>query len=86
MCLLCSCFNRQKYVSGIYLLGSAEKLKSGSEEASVYAACKFSGPKAIYPFAFRTHAHSLGKCVCVLGGGGGGGIEESWYVYLVVCR
>lgn len=52
---------RQQFVAGIFLLGSGGSMKPGAKATSVYSACKFPGPKAIHPFAFRTHAHSLGK-------------------------
>ncbi len=41
--------------------GSSYMVPAGKKEANVDTACRFRGPKAIYPFAFRTHAHSLGK-------------------------
>ena len=47
-------------MAGIFLIGAGSRIASGKKEAYVDAACKFQGPKTIYPFAFRTHAHSLG--------------------------
>jgi hypothetical protein len=57
---MCLAFNRQRFVAGIFLLGSGGQVKGGTKDSSVYSACKFPGPKSIHPFAFRTHAHSRG--------------------------
>ncbi len=51
------------YIAGIYLLGSGRTVRPGSDDVRVDSACKFLGSKSIHPFAFRTHAHSLGKDV-----------------------
>ncbi len=51
---------RQKNVAGIFLMGGYTALEPGKKEAFSDAACKFKGPNVIHPFAFRTHAHSLG--------------------------
>ena len=53
-------FCRQLYVAGIYLIGSGASIQSGNMHSFVDSACSFMGPKSIYPFAFRTHAHHLG--------------------------
>ena len=53
------CF-RQHYIAGIYLIGSGSSIRSGTRHSFVDSACQFLGPKKIYPFAFRTHAHHLG--------------------------
>lgn len=42
-------------------MGSGRSIRAGQKQYFVDSACEFSGPKPIYPFAFRTHAHSLGK-------------------------
>ena len=65
---------RQQFIAGIYILGSGGQLKAGQDEVYIDAACKFTGPKTIYPFAFRTHSHSLGETteMCVCGPRGGG--------------
>lgn len=52
--------SRQPYIAGIYLIGSGSTIHSGTERSLVDSACNFRGPKTIYPFAFRTHAHHLG--------------------------
>jgi len=53
--------NRQRYVSGIFLLGSGRSIAPRKEASYLDSACEFHGPKTIHPFAFRTHAHSLGR-------------------------
>lgn len=53
-------YYRQRYIAGIYLMGSGSTIKSGTRYSFVDSACRFLGPKRIYPFAFRTHAHHLG--------------------------
>ena len=51
---------RQRFIAGIYLIGSGTTIRSGTKYSLVDSACRFSGPKKIFPFAFRTHAHHLG--------------------------
>ncbi|XP_064390589.1 peptidyl-glycine alpha-amidating monooxygenase-like isoform X2 [Halichondria panicea] len=51
---------RQKNVAGIYIMGGTNSLEAGKKEVFSDSACKFAGPNNIYPFAFRTHSHSLG--------------------------
>ncbi len=57
------CLCRPKNVAGIYLLGGSNSLEAGKEEVFSDSACKFTGPDSIFPFAFRTHSHSLGKFI-----------------------
>lgn len=65
-----SSLDRQKFVAGIYLMGGMS-MKAGVENAHADVACKYPGPKSIFPFAFRTHAHSLGVFEGVGEGEGG---------------
>ncbi len=44
-------------------MGGTNSLEAGKKEVFSDSACKFTGPNNIYPFAFRTHSHSLGKSV-----------------------
>ncbi len=44
-------------------MGGSISLEAGKEEVFSDSACKFTGPNSIFPFAFRTHSHSLGKFI-----------------------
>lgn len=59
--LLHTTMERQRYIAGIYLIGSGSSIRPGTRHSFVDSACRFRGPKKIYPFAFRTHAHHLGE-------------------------
>lgn len=55
---------RQRYEAGIYLL-LAYSVRIPSNSVNVFAdiSCQFKASGPIYPFGFRTHAHSLGTVI-----------------------
>lgn len=55
---------KQKYSAGIFLLDSYSGTIPANKPAhSVDMSCRVNIPGSIYPFAFRTHAHSLGVVI-----------------------
>ncbi|ELT96668.1 hypothetical protein CAPTEDRAFT_228792 [Capitella teleta] len=55
---------RQKYMAGIYLFSdSYHEIPGGAQAVHVDMACPYPGPAQLYPFAFRVHAHTLGKVI-----------------------
>ncbi|ODM90245.1 Peptidylglycine alpha-hydroxylating monooxygenase [Orchesella cincta] len=55
---------RQKHekLAGVYVLGTGGSIKPNST-TFLETACVIEEHKTIYPFAFRTHSHSLGKVI-----------------------
>ncbi|GLG99728.1 Peptidylglycine alpha-hydroxylating monooxygenase [Gryllus bimaculatus] len=49
-------------LAGVILLGTAGEIPPRAEE-HMETSCKITERKKIYPFAYRTHTHSLGKIV-----------------------
>ncbi|KAK3098853.1 hypothetical protein FSP39_023767 [Pinctada imbricata] len=57
-------FNRQRYLAGIYLLLAYSVVIPGkSEKVHADISCQFKASGPIYPFGYRTHAHSLGRVI-----------------------
>ncbi|KAH9499188.1 hypothetical protein Btru_004367, partial [Bulinus truncatus] len=55
---------KPQYVAGIFLLASNWfQIPPGKESFPVDVSCKFDMEKSIFPFAYRTHAHGLGKVI-----------------------
>ncbi|KAH3839323.1 hypothetical protein DPMN_112751 [Dreissena polymorpha] len=55
---------RQKYISGIYLLLSyGVSIPPDTEKVHIDSACTFDWEDSIIPIGYRTHAHSLGKVI-----------------------
>jgi peptidylglycine monooxygenase len=46
--------------AGVLLMGTGGRISANSVEY-METACKINEDKVIYPFAFRTHTHALGK-------------------------
>ncbi|CAL8075668.1 unnamed protein product [Orchesella dallaii] len=53
---------KQKKLAGVYLLGTGGSI-APRETTLLETACIMKEEKTIYPFAFRTHSHSLGKVI-----------------------
>ncbi|XP_052793930.1 peptidyl-glycine alpha-amidating monooxygenase-like isoform X2 [Mya arenaria] len=55
---------RQKFISGIYLLLSyGVTIPEQTEKFHIDSSCRFNWRDSIVPFGFRTHAHSLGRVI-----------------------
>nr|AAD42258.1 alpha-amidating enzyme precursor 1 [Lymnaea stagnalis] len=55
---------KQKFVAGIFLLMSTSfSIPEGNSSYPVDISCKFDQEKSIFPFAYRTHAHGLGRVI-----------------------
>ncbi|XP_067664948.1 peptidyl-glycine alpha-amidating monooxygenase A-like isoform X1 [Haliotis asinina] len=55
---------RQKYAAGIYLLENIRfSIPPNTANAHVDVSCTYQEPQPLYPFAYRTHSHSLGKVI-----------------------
>ncbi|CAI9730823.1 peptidylglycine alpha-amidating monooxygenase-like [Octopus vulgaris] len=55
--------HKQKYAAGIFILDSDDGfIPKSTPLSNIDVSCKFPR-RVIYPFAFRTHAHNLGKVV-----------------------
>jgi len=51
---------RQRYVAGIYiLLVNKMRIPAYAKQVHADTSCTYNGKAKLYPFAFRTHAHSL---------------------------
>lgn len=53
---------RQPKTAGVLLMGTNGRIPANSVEY-METSCKISEDKVIYPFAFRTHTHALGRVV-----------------------
>ncbi|XP_035663616.1 peptidyl-glycine alpha-amidating monooxygenase B-like isoform X1 [Branchiostoma floridae] len=57
-------YRPQKYIAGVFLLASGyAHIPAHSKGVTVDLACGYDDPVEIHPFAFRTHAHGLGKVI-----------------------
>ncbi|EDO42139.1 predicted protein [Nematostella vectensis] len=55
---------RPHYIAGIYLLWSGDAdIPPDTQEVHVDLACKYQDDHPIYAFAYRTHAHGLGRVI-----------------------
>lgn len=54
------CFLRRKKLAGVLLLGTGGAIPPKSV-THMEAKCEITEKKTIYPFAYRTHTHSLGN-------------------------
>ncbi|KAK0055292.1 alpha-amidating enzyme precursor 1 [Biomphalaria pfeifferi] len=55
---------KQPYVAGVFFLGSALfMIPQGHSSFPVDVGCRFSKEKSIFPFAYRPHAHGLGRVI-----------------------
>ncbi|XP_067667286.1 peptidyl-glycine alpha-amidating monooxygenase B-like [Haliotis asinina] len=65
---------RQKYVAGIHLMASYRiMIPPNTPVTHSDISCTYKGPKPMHPFAYRTHAHSLGKVIS------GYLFNDTWY-------
>ncbi|XP_071109699.1 peptidyl-glycine alpha-amidating monooxygenase B-like isoform X1 [Haliotis cracherodii] len=65
---------RQKYVAGIHLMASYSiVIPPNTPKTHSDISCVYRGPKPMHPFAYRTHAHSLGKVIT------GYVFNDTWY-------
>ncbi|XP_078671776.1 peptidyl-glycine alpha-amidating monooxygenase B-like isoform X1 [Branchiostoma floridae x Branchiostoma belcheri] len=57
-------YRPQKFIAGMFLLASGyAHIPAHSTGVTVDLACGYDDPVEIHPFAFRTHAHGLGRVV-----------------------
>ncbi|XP_072039016.1 peptidyl-glycine alpha-amidating monooxygenase B-like [Amphiura filiformis] len=57
-------YQQQPYLAGIYLMVSGEiRVPPHTHSVHTDMACEYNNEVPIYPFAFRTHAHELGKVI-----------------------
>ncbi|XP_046581487.1 peptidyl-glycine alpha-amidating monooxygenase A-like [Haliotis rubra] len=55
---------RQTYAAGVYLLESIRfTIPPNTANAHVDVSCTYHEPHPMYPFAYRTHSHGLGKVI-----------------------
>lgn len=55
---------RQKFVAGIYLLLAFDTvIPANTSKVHADISCRFDWQTSIFPFGFRTHAHSLGRVI-----------------------
>ncbi|XP_055899419.1 probable peptidyl-glycine alpha-amidating monooxygenase pamn-1 isoform X3 [Biomphalaria glabrata] len=53
---------KQPYVAGVFFLASASfTIPQGHSSFPVDVGCRFSKEKSIFPFAYKPHAHGLGR-------------------------
>ncbi|CAH1255643.1 PAM [Branchiostoma lanceolatum] len=57
-------YRPQKFIAGMFLLASGyAHIPAHSKGVTVDLACGYDDPVEIHPFAFRTHAHTLGRVI-----------------------